>query len=35
MSLPMTPKEIVHELDRHIVGQAAAKKAAPKKRAKR
>ncbi|TAG82586.1 MAG: ATP-dependent protease ATPase subunit HslU [Burkholderiales bacterium] len=23
----MTPKEIVHELDRHIVGQAAAKKA--------
>ena len=27
MSLPMTPKEIVHELDRHIVGQAAAKKA--------
>jgi len=27
MSLPLTPKEIVHELDRHIVGQAAAKKA--------
>lgn len=27
MSTPMTPKEIVHELDRHIVGQAAAKKA--------
>ncbi len=23
----MTPQEIVHELDRHIVGQAAAKKA--------
>ncbi len=27
MSSLMTPKEIVHELDRHIVGQAAAKKA--------
>ncbi len=27
MSIPMTPKEIVLELDRHIVGQAAAKKA--------
>ncbi|MBL8311567.1 MAG: ATP-dependent protease ATPase subunit HslU [Burkholderiales bacterium] len=27
MPTPMTPKEIVHELDRHIVGQAAAKKA--------
>jgi ATP-dependent HslUV protease ATP-binding subunit HslU len=27
MTTPMTPKEIVAELDRHIVGQAAAKKA--------
>jgi ATP-dependent HslUV protease ATP-binding subunit HslU len=27
MSSLMTPKEIVHELDRHIVGQGAAKKA--------
>jgi ATP-dependent HslUV protease ATP-binding subunit HslU len=27
MSFPMTPKEIVSELDRHIVGQSAAKKA--------
>ena len=27
MAIPMTPKEIVHELDRHIVGQASAKKA--------
>lgn len=27
MSTPMTPKEIVLELDRHIVGQGAAKKA--------
>ncbi|MCS6996530.1 MAG: ATP-dependent protease ATPase subunit HslU [Casimicrobiaceae bacterium] len=27
MSIPMTPPEIVHELDRHIVGQAAAKRA--------
>ncbi len=27
MSIPMNPKEIVHELDRHIVGQGAAKKA--------
>ncbi len=27
MNAPMTPPEIVHELDRHIVGQAAAKKA--------
>ena len=27
MSIPMTPKEIVLELDRHIVGQGAAKKA--------
>ena len=27
MSTPITPKEIVLELDRHIVGQAAAKKA--------
>jgi ATP-dependent HslUV protease ATP-binding subunit HslU len=27
MSSLMTPKEIVHELDRHIVGQSAAKKA--------
>ncbi|TAL08649.1 MAG: HslU--HslV peptidase ATPase subunit, partial [Porticoccaceae bacterium] len=23
----MTPREIVHELDRHIIGQAAAKRA--------
>ena len=27
MTLPMTPREIVSELDRHIVGQAAAKRA--------
>ncbi|GIX29917.1 MAG: ATP-dependent protease ATPase subunit HslU [Porticoccaceae bacterium] len=27
MSVPMTPREIVHELDRHIVGQEEAKKA--------
>ena len=27
MLTPMTPKEIVHELDKHIVGQAAAKRA--------
>ncbi len=27
MSAQMTPQEIVHELDKHIVGQAAAKKA--------
>ena len=26
-SFPMTPREIVHELDKHIVGQAAAKRA--------
>src|SRR6266446_1680520 len=25
--LPMTPKEIVNELDKHIIGQAAAKRA--------
>lgn len=27
MSSTMTPREIVHELDRHIVGQDAAKRA--------
>ena len=27
--MSMTPREIVHELDKHIIGQSAAKRAAP------